>query len=417
MTRMVMDIVVIVDGTTRKIKLNSMYVHSTIARVKAKIQEQANIPVEEQCLIFNDSELENDKTLKSYNVQHLSTIHLVRLTAGKIIVRVVIDGTTRKFKLSLDVFDTVAQVKAKIQKQENIPLDQQSLYFTDSELENDKTLESYGIKTFSVIRLVRLSSDSKIEENIKDLATVMKIFVYVDGTTGKIQLDMNPTSTIAEMKAKILEQENIPMKEQCLIFDDFELKNDKTLKSYGVKNRSTIRLVRLTSTKIIVFVDIDGTMRKFKLNLDASDTVVQVKAKIQTREDIPPDQQALYFQDAKLENDKTLESYGIKTLSTLRLVLKIDSKNVKRLKTAAIFTGAAAGPNVGDVVIGAIGVVAVGTIATIAIAGGPVAWAFLAQKPDVCQEIFRFFFKRTDVMRDTQTTLYRYASDARNARL
>ena len=55
----------------------------TVENVKAKILDKDGIPVEKQRLIFAGKEIENNKTLATYNIQHESTVNLLlRLRGG-----------------------------------------------------------------------------------------------------------------------------------------------------------------------------------------------------------------------------------------------------------------------------------------------------------------------------------------------
>ncbi|KAF9448339.1 ubiquitin [Macrolepiota fuliginosa MF-IS2] len=191
----------------------------------------------------------------------------------------------------------------------------------------------------------------------------MEIFIRTPHNKTLI-IEARPSDTIASLKAKIQAREGTLFDQQCLMLAGLELEDEGTLSYYNVQKESTIHLMasrrsmplRPPSTKTTASRDRlpdTGKMRAsmnnatirpqptmqvyiatlnsktIALDVRASDTIANVKAKVQDKKGVPLDHQLLVFWGTWLQDERTLTYYNIQDGSTLHLLLRSMQISVK----------------------------------------------------------------------------------------
>ncbi len=204
----------------------------SIRKVKEQIHHTEGIPTDQQTLMFERQELLNELSLRDYNIEEQLPLHLtLRISKWYNEMRIyVITPTGKATTLVVSSGDNVESVKNKLYGKEGIPPNEQRLTFDGKELTNG-SLVSNNVTKESILRLARR------------LQLVKQYTYFIKMPTGKtIFLEVEPKTSIEDVKDRIQDKVGIPPDQQHLIFGGQELTNERSLRDCNLPKDATLHL-------------------------------------------------------------------------------------------------------------------------------------------------------------------------------
>ncbi|XP_043692652.1 polyubiquitin-like [Telopea speciosissima] len=301
----------------------------TIYMIKSIIEEKERITPNHQMIVFNGIILEDHRTLASYSIEKFSMLYVafkhkeitslsvgnetehVKSNQGGNEVHISVLDFVGKNILKVNTTNNIELLKAMVESKTQISRKEQKMFFYSThevvQLEDGRTLDSYGIKENSQLRM---------------LAPYLKIFIKMPQVRNSFQLDLYSFLTVHDVKKKIWDKMGIAEDKQTLIYSGRSLDDDKTLATYSLQNNSVLHAFfgfKDGSQELKLFIHDKRNEVTFQLMVQKWYSVLNIKTLIESMVEIPIGLQELNYLQENLKTWKTLTHYNIECNSTLYL--------------------------------------------------------------------------------------------------
>lgn len=215
--------------------------------------------------------------------------------------------------LNVESDDSIENVRQKIRDELTTPPEQQLLFFGSTRLEDGQTLADYGVGDGATIRLAYVPASG----------LGMQVFVRNPSGSSFITLDVYLSDSTENIKTKIENTLGYLPSNQRVYYNGTLMLDGYTLGDYNVQNESTLELIVTAPGALQIVVRVLSTGRLYAIDIDYSDSIENVKTKVQDRTGFPPSQQQLYFAGRLLEDNRTLADYNIQNYNMVTLVAAV----------------------------------------------------------------------------------------------
>ncbi|KAL5076222.1 hypothetical protein RYX36_015206 [Vicia faba] len=150
----------------------------------------------------------------------------------------------RQFSIEVGFFDTIFEIKEKVQKYQGIPISKQTLIFNGQILQDDGDIWKCAIFQNSRIQLMVAATDSDHQKLPIDGDTKFQLNVKIPSSKSHILIEVDKNDTILKLKEKIqgFDQNNVPLNNVMLHATGSELHDNQLLRDCDVSEKSEIEV-------------------------------------------------------------------------------------------------------------------------------------------------------------------------------
>ena len=203
----------------------------TITKVKEKIQLKKGIlpKIQKLCSKWGSETLKENKTIADYINRDYDQYLNLYVKGDNYQINVQYENKLN-FKLNIEPFNTIRDIKNKIQEKIKIDPDEQTLIFIKNKevLEDNATLGDYNIESSCTLLLY-------LRKNTYE--------IFVKTLNKTIAFDVDPFDTIEKIKEKIYDKVGLNQYEFVLLFKGKRLEEYKTLEELNIKPESSLDVI------------------------------------------------------------------------------------------------------------------------------------------------------------------------------
>ncbi|EEF43922.1 ubiquitin domain-containing protein 7SL RNA1 [Ricinus communis] len=207
----------------------------------------------------------------------------------------------RQFSIELGYFDTVLEIKEKIQKYQDIPINKQTLVFNGQVLQDERDIEYCEILHNSHIQLLIAPDNDETKPQIKTEESSppskkIQLSIKIPSSKLHVPIEMDVNDTILRLKEKIHEIESVPVSRLVLQSSNGELLDNRSLRESELLDNSEISVnIRPSPTglgtgsggptagtkKLKLMVLTKCGTQKIPVEVNASDNVGELRKELQ----------------------------------------------------------------------------------------------------------------------------------------
>ncbi|XP_016450590.1 ubiquitin domain-containing protein 7SL RNA1-like [Nicotiana tabacum] len=262
----------------------------------------------------------------------------------------------RPFAIEVGYFDSILEIKEKIQKYQGIPVPKQTLIFKGNILDDHINVHYSDILNNSHIQLiVESESKSESDKNINIIKAEQssprkKIQLLVKMPTSSklgIALEMNVTDSVRRVKERIHDMEGVHVSKLVMYANGIELIDNQSLQDYGLSDNSEIDVSIIKpnyiaastttissgsssgnningSKKIRILVLSKCGTKKFPIEVNPSDNVGHLRKELQILNqklelDLPKEGYFFIYKQNVMDDDRSFRWHHVSQGDTIEI--------------------------------------------------------------------------------------------------
>lgn len=283
----------------RTITLETKF-NETIENIKNEIESRENFKKEFQILKYKGNKLEDTKTLEDYSIGTNSYLELCLNKKEMQIIPILVEFASEKRKFCLNIIlgqDKIKDIEEKLRKLVNIPISEQYLLYEDICMDDEKPIEYYHMKRYSVIKLFSYN----------------EIMLIIKNCFGKISSPQVESNDYIKDIIIIIKNRFNPenLRQELLRYNSQNLDNKKDLADHDTHKKSNLALHN-KEKPIMIFIKLDH--KQIIIRAKPSTRIIDIKLEIFGKGNTF---KSLIFGGHIMKDEKTLADYNVQNSSTL----------------------------------------------------------------------------------------------------